>query len=149
MSHGVRAGGELVLPVIDSLAQLEDLVWEMPGLGIRYSAGWDHDRDEESIDHESGLPLPGLSVNPLDPEPWWDRPLRQWLARQLCQYRHLAEEDDDRHAWILAGRLVARGPDCEPLFDDVEPVADLAPEVIAEAERVYAKHFAVGRGPTD
>ncbi|WP_259608144.1 MULTISPECIES: DUF6098 family protein [Microbacterium] len=35
---------------------------------------------------------------------------------------------DDRIAWVLTGRIVGRGPDCEPLLDDVRPVAQLAPE---------------------
>lgn len=80
--------------------------------------------------------MPGLSFNPLQPESWWTRPLQDWLARQLCQYEHLKEENPKRHAWIARGRCIGRGPDCEPLLTDVEEVAVLDEELLAETQRI-------------
>lgn len=97
----------------------------------------------------SGLELPGLSVNPLDAERWWTRPLEDWLARQLCQYRHLAEKDPQRIAWILRGEHCGRGPDCEPLLREVEPIAVLGEHVLLEARERYERNFDAGRGPAD
>ncbi|MDQ0895834.1 DUF6098 family protein [Agromyces ramosus] len=91
--------------------------------------------------------FPGLSANPLDPQPWWTRPLGDWLARQLCQYKHLRERNPDRIAWVLRGRIVARGPDDEPLLRDVEPIARLSAGLLDEAERRYEANFAAGLGP--
>jgi hypothetical protein len=118
-------------------------------LYVRYSEGPRHDASEQSRDTESGLDLPGLSVNPLHPEAWWTRPLEDWLARQVCQYAELAEKNPDRYAWVLDGRIVARGPDCEPLLTEVEPLAALAPDVLAEAMARYQLTFDAGRGPED
>lgn len=135
------------LPLIESLDQLAVQVRSEPGLHVRYSKGPEHDAEERSIDTESGLELPGLSVNPLDPEPWWTRPLEDWLARQLCQYRHLAEKNPDRYAWVLRGTLAGRGPDCEPLLSDVEAVADLSEVLLEEAQERYLRNFNAGNGP--
>ncbi len=136
------------MTTLDHLHDLERLVSERSGLFVRYSEGIDAD-GPGSMDTESGLMLPGLSVNPLDPEEWWTRPLRDWLARQLCQYKHLAEEDEDRFAWVATGTVVARGPDSEPLLADVEEVARLSDALLEEAERVYQERFEAGKGPTD
>ena len=135
--------------MLERLEQLEALVAAHPDLHVRYSAGFEQDAGSGSMDTESGLELPGLSVNPLNPEKWWTRPVRDWLARQLCQYKHLQEQNPDRHAWVLRGRLVARGPDCEPLLADVEQVEVLSESLLDEAERVYQERFARGRGPED
>lgn len=132
---------------VKSLEELEQLVDAEPLVFVRYSEGFEHDARSGSIDTESGLELPGLSVNPLTPEDWWTRPLRDWLARQLCQYEHLHEQNPERHAWVLAGREVGRGPDCEPLLADIDPLARLADSVLAEAESVYQHNFDAGRGP--
>jgi hypothetical protein len=134
---------------LSSLTELEALVREQPGLHVRYSKGPEHDRAEASIDTESGLQLPGLSVNPLDPEPWWTRPLGDWLARQVCQYEDLAAKNPDRYAWVLRGREVGRGPDCEPLLADVEPIALLQESLLEDARSIYLSHFDAGRGPED
>src|SRR3712207_5612479 len=135
--------------MLERLEQLEDLVTENPDLHVRYSEGFETDAGSGSMDSESGLELPGLSVNPLTPEAWWTRPVRDWLARQLCQYKHLAEQNPDRHAWVLRGKPVARGPDCEPLLADVEQVDVLSDALLDEAEQVYHERFARGRGPED
>ena len=130
-----------------TLASLTDVVRSHPGLHVRYSEGPEHDAAQRSIDTESGLELPGLSVNPLDPEQWWTRPLEDWLSRQLCQYSHLAEKNPDRYAWILRGTHVGRGPDCEPLIRDVHAVATLDDELISEAHAHYRTRFDAGHGP--
>lgn len=131
---------------IHGLAELEAAIGG-PAAYVRYSKGPQHDLGEASIDTESGLELPGLSVNPLDPEPWWTRPTADWLARQLCQYKHLRDRNPKRKAWLVRGRLVGRGPDCEPLLDDVEFTAELSDELLVEAQRRYRERFEVGRGP--
>lgn len=134
--------------VFRSLAELADAAVSEE-LYIRYSKGPDDDGDSPSVDTESGLELPGLSVNPLRPEAWWTRPVADWLARQVCQYRELQEKNPERFAWVLTGRVVGRGPDCEPLLQECRPVARLADELIAEAERRYEQVFDAGRGPED
>ena len=113
------------LPRLLELAELERLVRTRKSVYIRYSEGPERDAKERSIDAESGLELPGLSVNPLDPEARWTRPLGDWLARQVCQYEELAAKNPHRYAWVLSGREVGRGPDCEPLLADIVPVAVL------------------------
>lgn len=137
------------VPLIRSLAELEALLEEDADLYVRYSEGYDADRTGGSIDTESGLELPGLSVNPLQPEPWWTRPPADWLARQLCQYKQLQDKNPDRFAWVLRGQCAGRGPDCEPLMVQVVPVARLAPPLLAEAERVYHQRFDAGKAPED
>ncbi|WP_249186311.1 DUF6098 family protein [Microbacterium paraoxydans] len=134
---------------VSHLSQLAAVVRACAGLHVRYSEGPDADARRSSVDTESGLELPGLSVNPLDAERWWTRPLEDWLARQLCQYRHLAEQEPRRIAWILRGELCGRGPDCEPLLRDVEPVAVLDEDLLAEAHERYNRNFDAGRGPAD
>ncbi|MRG60652.1 hypothetical protein GE115_12350 [Agromyces sp. CFH 90414] len=131
---------------VSSLAALRERLGE-ERLYVRYSEGPDDDRAGGSIDTESGLELPGLSVNPLDPEPWWTRPVEDWLARQLCQYKHLRDRNPERRAWLVCGDVVGRGPDCEPLLADAEFLAVLDDGVLAEAERRYRDHFDAGRGP--
>ena len=136
------------LPVVRTLDQLCDLVG--PEAFVRYSKGPQDDRDSTSRDYESGLDLPGLSVNPLQPEDWWTRPLKEWLARQICNYVHIAEESgDERRAWVLTGRVTSRGPDNEPLVDDYQPTAWLADDAIEEAKRLYRERFDVASDSTD
>lgn len=54
---------------IGALEQLACLLRDHPGpLYLRYSRGPEHDDGNPSIDYESGLELPGLSVNPLLPD---------------------------------------------------------------------------------
>ncbi|WP_065570596.1 DUF6098 family protein [Microbacterium oleivorans] len=149
MRHIDTASIDTDLPVIVRLAELAALVYAAPGLHVRWSEGPQKDAACSSVDTESGLRLPGLSVNPLDAEAWWTRPLEDWLARQLSQYRHLAAENPERIAWVLRGDHVGRGPDCEPLIADAEPVAILDPALLDEAARRYAAAFDAGRGPED
>lgn len=128
---------------VTSLTQLAELLRLLGELYVRFSQGPTADAASTSTDKESGCVLPGLSVNPLAPEPWWTRPVEQWLARQLCQYAHLSA--GDRFGWVLTGRVVGRGPDCEPLVTDTRAVAELDDGVLEEAERVYRAAFDPGR----
>lgn len=132
---------------IERLDELVDLVQLVGPLYVRYSAGPQADAEGSSVDGESGTPLPGLSANRLQPEPWWTRPAREWVARQLAQYAHLGARDG-RVAWVLSGREVGRGPDSEPLLADVTPVALLQDELLAEALSVYREAFQPGRLPS-
>lgn len=135
----------------ESPGTLEELAARVCELGkayIRYSEGPDRDV-EESVDTESGLTLPGLSVNPLHPEDWWTRPIQDWLARQVCQYKELQEKNPDRFAWVLRGIEVGRGPDCEPLVRGVVPIARLDDRLLDEAAERYRERFEAGKGPED
>ncbi|MGW5361175.1 DUF6098 family protein [Actinopolymorpha pittospori] len=91
------------------------------------------------------MPLPGLSVNRLDPPRWWTRPLPDWLARQICQYLHLTERPHSHRGWNLTGTMMGRGPDDEPLLSDVEPVAWLGEPLITAAQARYEEWFRPGR----
>ena len=130
------------LPRFRSLAEITGLVAVVQPLYVRFSGGPDQDRSTVSRDHESGCLLPGLSVNPMNPEPWWDRPVEHWVARQLCQYAHLLTPD--RLPWLLTGEVAGRGPDCEPLLVDVVPAASIDPQVVDEARRLYREVFDAG-----
>ncbi len=134
---------------LHTLAELCELVRRSGDLYVRYSKGPDDDRGRVSCDYESGLELPGLSVDPLSSEPWWTRPLEDWVSRQLCHYVHLQENAEYRCAWVLTGTVAGFGPDREPLLADWEPVALLADSVIEEARAHYHAHFDVGRDSTD
>ncbi|WP_067964285.1 DUF6098 family protein [Nocardiopsis trehalosi] len=137
------------LPHLTSFAELVALVGARDRLYLRYSHGPEADADTVSRDYESGLELPGLSSTVLDPEPWWTRPLDDWLARQVRKYAQLGEADEDRFAWVLTGRVVARGPDHEPLLVDARPVARLDDAVVRQAREIYEERFDVGRGSAD
>jgi hypothetical protein len=129
------------LPVLARLEDLADLVARQPGTYVRISDGPDADRSEQSVDYESGLQLPGLSANRLDPAAWWTRPLSDWLARQVCQYAHLRGRSETHRPWVLTGVVVDRGPDDEPLLADVRPIAWLSAELVSEAARRYRDRF--------
>lgn len=134
------------LPVVRDLAELLDLVRRYEDgarLYVRWSRGPDQDGagdDPSSVDALTGVPLPGLSVNPLRMERWWaDRSPELWLARKLFDYHHLRElRGDHIRAWVLTGSEVARGPDNEPLVRPDQPVAWIDDAVLAECERMIA-----------
>ena len=131
------------IPLITSLDQLADLATD-PLLYLRYSKGPAADaEDGPSRDYEANVTLPGLSATTLSPEPWWRRPVKDWVARRVCKYSELAEEDG-RFVWLLTGRMVGRGPDHEPLLVDVRPHARLSRGVLDEAKKWYDEHFDVG-----
>lgn len=144
-----RHGAPGDLPTVTSLAELADLVSARDRLYLRYSDGPERDRRVVSKDYESGLELPGLSVTVLTPEPWWTRPLEDWLARQVRKYASLVREDPDRCGWVLQGETTAHGPDHEPLLEEVRPVAYLSEAVMEQAKDRYRRSFEAGRGPTD
>jgi hypothetical protein len=133
---------------IGTLGDLAELVERHGRLYVRWSEGPADDQDG-SVDTESGLTLPGLSVNPLHAESWWTRPFEDWLARQVCQYRELSEKNPSRFAWALTGAEVGRGPDCEPLLREVIPVARLEGRLLDEADARYRARFRAGKGPED
>lgn len=148
MPVGGLFASETLTASITALTELIDVVRSHERVYVRYSEGPERDRDS-SVDTESGLTLPGLSVNPLHPEEWWTRPLEDWLARQVCQYRELQEKNPDRFAWVLTGVEVGRGPDCEPLLREVSPIARLDDQLLEEADRRYKARFRAGQGPED
>ncbi len=135
------------LPKLDSLGTLATVVTRRPRMFVRCSKGPASDATEQSRDHATGLDLPGLAVNPLDPPRWWRLPLEISLARQIRAYAHLSDDQPDHLAWVLTGTVVDRGPDNEPLVVDVEPIARLAsddyleesdPESVPSGETVLA-----------
>lgn len=144
MGGGLDGGPDSGMVAIGSLAELVELVAMLgrPAF-VRFSGGPQADAAGTSVDKESGCVLPGLSVNPLVPQAWWDRPMEHWLARQLCQYAHLG--GGDRFGWVLTGDVVGRGPDSEPLVREFRAVARLTARVLGEAQRVYAEVFDPGR----
>lgn len=126
--------------------ELSRFVLTEPDVFLRYSKGPHADRGEPSVDDESGLLLPGLRVVSLKPEPWWTRDRRDWLARQLDHAIHLKDQDDDRIAWLLIGRIAGHGPDREPLVWPWTPVAWVSETTIDEARERYRTYFEEGRG---
>jgi hypothetical protein len=134
------------IPTIEDMDELAALVAERAQTCVRYSKGPDEDRQRSSVDYESGLELPGLSVIPLRPEPWWTRDPRDWIARQLCHYAHLQDESgNERRPWLLAGNVVGYGPDREPLLDPWEAIAWLSESAVDQARTRYEKEFDAGR----
>src|SRR6266498_241584 len=78
---------------------------------VRFSRGTVDDHPRRSVDHETGLVLPGLAVNRLCPPAWWcGRSVEEWVIRQISTYAHLQEHDDERRCWLLAGAIVDTGP---------------------------------------
>ncbi|UNX54772.1 DUF6098 family protein [Georgenia sp. TF02-10] len=138
----IRAGGLHGLPRLHTLDEVAELQRAVGRVYLRYSAGPAADTGT-SRDKESGCVLPGLSTNPVTPEPWWDRPAREWVARQLCQYAHLATGSNV--GWLLTGTEVGRGPDCEPLLADTTALAVITDDCLEQARAVYRTAFDPGR----
>jgi hypothetical protein len=148
MSDPLLSTTTMRIGTVSTLRDLAELVHDSGRVYVRYSEGPENE-DDTSVDTESGLALPGLSVNPLHAETWWTRPFEDWLARQVCQYRELQDKNPDRFPWALRGREVARGPDCEPLLRGVIPLARLDDRLLAEAAHRYETRFDAGKGPED
>lgn len=129
---------------LDGLAQLVDLLSTERNLYVRYGES-PGSETRGSIDYESGLGMPGLSANRLQPQPWWTRPLEDWLARQICQYVHLIDRSPEHQGWIVRGTVIGQGPDDEPLLADVEVVARVSQRLLDEARHVYQVRFDPGR----
>jgi len=130
---------------LPTLERLEDLVAmvESPGAGqlyVRWSTGPDSDlaSGQTSTDILTGVPLPGLSVNPLAVEDWWQgHSIRLWVARKLYDYRHLRDMwGPDVRAWLLCGVERGRGPDNEPLVTCEKAIAWIGEDVLREARRL-------------
>jgi hypothetical protein len=133
---------------VTSVEELAELVERSPvTLYVRFSSGLGDDR---SIDHQSGLTLPGVSVNPLQPPTWWQGPpLSEWVTRQVRAYHHLRKRDDDRRCWVVTGTVVDRGPDNEPLLADVKGVGVLSNDLVdacAPAQPDSPRHEDVPEG---
>jgi uncharacterized protein DUF6098 len=159
----VRSG--VMMDVIESanlptLKDLDDMagLFEAEGgedLYVRWSRGPDIDLgnglDQASRDGLTGIRLPGLSANSLKVEPWWNgRSVRLWLARRLYDYQHLRDlRGPDVRPWVLRGRLVARGPDNEPLVHCERPLAWVADEVLQEARELVDEQGSREWGPMD
>ncbi|MEV7081204.1 DUF6098 family protein [Streptomyces sp. NPDC093516] len=130
------------LRVVRTLDELAELVDGDQDLYVRWSRGPGTDlRDGSSTDELTGVPMPGLSANPLDVEEWWeDRPVRLWVARRLYDYAHLPHEKGPGvRPWVLTGKEIARGPDNEPLVIDVRPLGWVDLRVIDEAKAEVAR----------
>ncbi|MFI8166391.1 DUF6098 family protein [Streptomyces sp. NPDC085931] len=130
------------LRVVRTLDELAELVDGDQDLYVRWSRGPGTDlRDGSSTDELTGVPMPGLSANPLDVEEWWeDRPVRLWVARRLYDYAHLPHEKGPGvRPWVLTGKEIARGPDNEPLVIDVRPLGWVDLQVIDEAKAEVAR----------
>jgi hypothetical protein len=131
--------------LIESFDDIVQLAEENRDLFVRYSRGPQCDaREEASEDFESGAVLPGLSVARVAPEPWWQRPTRDWVARRLCQYEWLGA-DNDRFPWLLTGKVVGQGPDHEPIVCEIVPIAEVGRTALEQAKVVYRQRFDVGR----
>lgn len=126
---------------VTHLDELEVMLRRYPELHLRYSEGPIPDSRAGSVDAESGLPLPGLSAAPLEPERWWHRPLADWIARQIHHARRLIAPARSGFPWVLTGRVAGRGPDGEPLLVNTVPVARLSESVLLEARDRYRAHF--------
>jgi hypothetical protein len=145
------------LPTLNDLDDVVDLFEAEGGedLYVRWSRGPDvdlHDGLEQtSRDGLTGMQLPGLSANSLKREPWWvGRSVRLWLARRLYDYQHLRDlRGPDVRPWLLRGRLVARGPDNEPLVRCERPLAWVADEVLHEARKLVDEQGSGEWGPMD
>jgi len=126
------------MPELETLDELTELASRRPQLFVRWSRGPAVDAAGTSSDDLTGVPLTGLSANPLAVEPWWGgRSLRLWIARRLHDYSHFKHEKGPGvRPWILEGCELGRGPDNEPLVGCERPVAWLADRVISDAVRV-------------
>jgi hypothetical protein len=138
---------------LDELTDLVTRSVEKDRLFVRWSAGPAVDLRQDGISRDSltGVPLPGLSANPLAVEQWWgDRSPRLWVARRLYDYRHLRYlRGPGVRPWVLIGDQCGRGPDNEPLVRVRRPVAWIADGALIEAERLVEAQNSTEWGPLD
>jgi Family of unknown function (DUF6098) len=133
------------LPVIRDFTELVEFVAARDDVLLRYSKGPREDADTgPSRDYEADVDLPGLSATTVAPEPWWPRPAEDWIARRVCKYAELGE-DEDRFPWLLTGEIAGWGPDHEPLVVEVQPLARVSQEALDEARQLYQERFKVGK----
>jgi hypothetical protein len=133
---------------LDELGQLVRFVESHTGVLLRYSNGPQADADSgPSRDYEAGVDLPGLSATTVEPEPWWPRPAEEWIARRVCKYAELGEEEG-RYPWLLTGEVAGHGPDHEPLVVNVRPLARITDKALGQAKVLYRQRFDLGRDST-
>jgi Family of unknown function (DUF6098) len=148
------------IPTLNDLDDIAELLEKTPDddeLYVRWSRGpaVDLGQDDKgagsSRDALTGVPLPGLSANPLAVEAWWaDRPLRLWVARRLYDYRHLRDlRGPGVRPWVLVGEQCGRGPDNEPLVRCRRPVAWIADDALREAQDLVDEQGSPEWGPLD
>jgi hypothetical protein len=128
---------------LETLDELADLVALNVPTYLRYSPGPEADAAHPSVDHESGLPMPGHPANPLRPPNWWTLPTTTWLSRRVCQY--LRELHEGARPWTLTGDIADTGPDNEPLLINIHPIAWLSASLLREAHHHYQTHLNAGR----
>ncbi|PFG34484.1 DUF6098 family protein [Sanguibacter antarcticus] len=131
-------------PLMSDLDEIAALQRAVGPLYLRYSPGPVVDARTGSHDQESGCDLPGLAAAPLTPEPWWDRPEEEWIARQLCQYTHMWVRPRNA-GWLLTGDVIGRGCNSEPLLANARPVALVTQRCVEHAASVYERAFHPGR----
>lgn len=135
--------------VADSVADVLAILRVHRMVYLRYSEGPDADLSRgSSRDYEADVELPGLSVTVVSPEPWWSRPVEDWVARRLCKYAELGAAEG-RFPWLLTGRVVGNGPDHEPLVQGVLPIARISERAVREALDLYRARFDVGETSRD
>jgi hypothetical protein len=124
---------------VQTIDELVKLAADRDDLYVRWTADAEQDQARgTSLDELTGVELPGLSANPLKVEPWWDESrLDLWMARRLYDYRHLRRKrGPEIRPWVIAGEVVGRGPDNEPLVRCHEIVACLDEPVTAAATKL-------------
>ncbi|GAA1392608.1 hypothetical protein GCM10009639_24530 [Kitasatospora putterlickiae] len=136
------------MELIDDLELLTALATGDLDVYLRYSQGPEAD-SAGSLDHEADVPMPGLSVTPLRPEPWWPRRAADWVTRRVFSYAHLAEKRSERRPGLLTGRVVGLGPDHEPLIAGPLPLARPGPKLLTQAAEQYRERFTRGRDSAD
>jgi hypothetical protein len=150
----------VAMPTLNDLDDVTGLVTGAcadDALYVRWSAGPAVDLRQDDVgrgvsrDSLTGVPLPGLSANPLAVEPWWQgRPLRLWVARKLYDYHHLRElRGPQVQPWLLIGEQCGRGPDNEPLVRCRRPVAWIADGALQQARRLVDAQQSTEWGPLD
>lgn len=122
---------------LTTLDELVALTVTTHGMYLRYSPGPAADAaDCRSRDRGSGVDMPGLTVTPLSPEPWWPRSAEEWVARRLHRSCGLDEERGN-FPWLLTGTVIGHSLDLEPLVVQFRPLARIDQSVLDEAARVY------------
>ncbi|HEY0449994.1 DUF6098 family protein [Actinophytocola sp.] len=123
------------MPTLERLEELVFLITHAQSIYLRCSPSPAADAARPSIDYESGLPMSGLSANPLKQPGWWTLPPEDWVARRLCQC--LRDVAADARPWVLIGKVVDHGPANEPLLADVRPIAWLSESMVRQAREHY------------
>ena len=140
----MRSGYGTSVEMIANFDEVVELARMRAPLYVRYSAGPARDAETPSHDVEADVALPGIPVASLTPEPWWTRPDEDWVARRLCSYLDLLEQDGngaDRRPWLLTGVVVGYGTEHEPLIGAVEPLGWVGPDALESAKELYRTRF--------